>query len=82
MHQCIRKYYVQKCSIENELSTFLLVHSLKYGMLASKGHAIAVPSKISIAKKLPLLPEEVKLLILKRNNTSSKKYTASRFAVQ
>ena len=51
-------------------------------MLASKGHAVAVPSKVSIATKLPLLPEEVKLLILKRKNANSRQYTASRNAVQ
>ena len=62
----------------------MLVHNLKYGMLASKGHAVSVPSKISIATKLPLLPEEVKILILKpqKQSTSSKQYTASRKAVE
>ena len=62
----------------------MLVHNLKYGMLASKGHAVSVPSKISIATKLPLLPEEVKILILKprKQSTSTKQYTASRKAVE
>ena len=82
----IPPYLANLTLIENflikKVSTFMLVHNLKYGMLASKGHAVAVPSKVSIATKLPLLPEEVKLLILKRKNANSRQYTASRNAVQ
>jgi len=60
----------------------MLVHSLSYGMLASKGHAVSIPTKMSIATKLPLLPQEVSLLILRRKTTTSKDYYASRSVVQ
>ena len=44
------------------------VHVLRYGMLASKGHCISLPQGMTIAKKLPLLPEEVGIVVLKRKN--------------
>ena len=65
-----------------KIQPFMLVHSLSYGMLASKGHAVSIPTKMSIDTKLPLLPQEVSLLILRRKTTTSKDYYASRSVVQ
>ena len=58
------------------------VYNLKYGMLASKGHAVAIPQDIKLYTKLSLLPAEIGILILKNSNTNSKRYVASRQSVQ
>ena len=40
---------------------------LRYGMMASKGHSVSLPNDMKIATHLPLLPEEVGIVVLKRN---------------
>ena len=61
-----------------KIQVAMYVHSLKYGMLASKGHAISIPHDMKIATSLPLLPSEISILLLKRKNASSKHYFVSR----
>lgn len=56
-----------------KIQVAMYVHSLKYGMLASKGHAVAIPHNMKIATSLPLLPSEISIL-LKKKNTYSKQY--------
>ena len=58
------------------------IHTLKYGMLASKGHAISIPQDMKVYKCLPLLPEEVGVLLIKNKNNTSKRYLAKRDRVQ
>ena len=41
-----------------KITVVMYVHNLKYGMLASKGHAVAIPQDIKLYTKLPLLPAE------------------------
>ena len=65
-----------------KITVVMYVHNLKYGMLASKGHAVAIPQDIKLYTKLPLLPAEIGILILKNSNTNSKRYVASRQSVQ
>ena len=71
-------------SLVSKVSVGIRVHILRYGMLASKGHCISLPNKMAIATQLPLLPEEVGIVILKKKGGSSvpKQYTVSRHAVQ
>ena len=64
------------------VSVFQYIHTLKYGMLASKGHSISIPKDMKIHSKLPLLPDEVGVLILRSGNTKSKLYLANRNNVQ
>ena len=65
-----------------KVSVAIYVHCLKYGMLASKGHAVAIPSNLKIFTKLPQLPTEIGILLIKSSNNSSKAYMASRQRVQ
>ena len=65
-----------------KITVALYVHTLKYGMLASKGHAVAIPQDMKVYRKLPLLPEEIGILVLKSSKTNSKRYLASRSKVQ
>eukprot|EP00111_Clytia_hemisphaerica_P009342 TCONS_00027422-protein len=60
------------------------IHLLRYGMLSSKGHSVSIPNKMSIAKHLPLLPEEIGVIILKRKNQNitSKQYGVRRHKVE
>ena len=44
-----------------KISVAMYIHTLKYGALASKGHAVAVPQDMKIFTKLPLLPNEIQL---------------------
>ena len=61
-----------------KISVAVYVHSLKYGMLASKGHAVAIPHDLRIFTKLPQLPSEVGILLLRSGKNQSKAYIASR----
>ena len=65
-----------------KISVAMYIHTLKYGALASKGHAVAVPKDMKIFTKLPLLPNEIAILLLKSGNINSKKYLASRSAIE
>ena len=65
-----------------KISVAMYIHTLKYGTLASKGHAVAVPKDIKVFTKLPLLPNEIGILLLKSGNINSEKYLASRSAIE
>ena len=65
-----------------KISVAMYIHTLKYGTLASKGHAVAVPQDMQIFTKLPLLPNEIGILLLKSGNINSKKFLASRSAIE
>ena len=60
------------------------IHTLKYGMFASKGHTVSIPNEMKIAKELPLLPEEVGVIIIRKpgNNNLSKAYLVKRKNVE
>ena len=64
-----------------KIQVAMYVHSLKYGMLASKGHAVSIPHELKIATSLPLLASEVSILLLRSKNMSNKHYLVSRSAV-
>ena len=64
------------------ITVYMNIHSLKYGMLASKGHSISIPQDMKIHSKLPLLPDEVGVLILRSGKTRSKLYLANRKNVE
>ena len=65
-----------------KITVALYIHTLKYGILASKGHAVSVPQNLNIYTKLPLLPDEVGLLVLRTKGRKSKRYIASCIKVQ
>ena len=65
-----------------KITVALYVHTLKYGMLASKGHAVSIPQDMKVHRTLPLLPKEIGILVLKSSKTKSKRYLASRSNVQ
>ena len=58
------------------------VHTLKYGMFASKGHSVSIPNDMKIALELPLLPEEVGVIIIRKPGSTSKSYLVERRKVQ
>ena len=62
--------------------TFMQVHTLKYGMLASNGHAVSIPQDMKKYDQLPLLPKEVGVILVRNNKNSSKRYLAKRQRVQ
>ena len=68
----------------SKITVCMNVHMLRYGMLAAKGHSISIPQRMKIARKLPQLPENVGILVLKRKGTKgqTKHYTVKRSAVQ
>ena len=55
----------------SKITVVMNVHVLRYGMLASKGHCISLPQDMSIAKSLPLLPEEVGIVLLRRKDAKN-----------
>ena len=57
----------------SKITVVINVHVLRYGMLASKGYCISLPQDIhkEIATNLPLLPEEVGIVIHKRTNSTN-----------
>ena len=68
----------------SKISVLMNVHVLKTGMFASKGHCVSLPQTMNEAKRLPLLPAEVNIVILKRvgANGKIKHYYVKRSAVQ
>ena len=58
--------------IIRKISVAMYIHTLKYGALASNGHAVEVPQDMKIFTKLPLLPNEIGILLLKIGNINSK----------
>ena len=67
-----------------KISVFINVTMIKYGVKQSKGHSISLPHEMDIATNLPRLPNEVKLVIIKRSTSElqSKHYLVSRNAVE
>ena len=65
-----------------KVSVAVYVHCLKYGMLSSKGHAVSIPHDIHVLTKLPQLPSEVGILLVRSGKNQSKAYCASRENVQ
>ena len=72
---------VEKVMIR-KITTSIYVHSLVYGYMASKGHTVSLPVDMQIFTKLPLLPDEVGVLLIKNKNNSSKRYLACRRRVE
>ena len=68
----------------SRINVIMNIHVLRYGMLASKGHCISLPQEMKIAAALPLLPQEVGIVILKRKglNQEFKEYTVDRQTVE
>ena len=68
----------------SKIAIGMKVHILRYGMLASKGHCVSLPSEMSIATELPRLPEEVGIIILKKKGDKNlpKDYMVSRYPIQ
>ena len=68
----------------SRITVVMNVHILRYGMLASKGHCVSLPQETKIAKNLPLLPEEVGIVILKRkgSNHALRQYSVKRKTVE
>ena len=48
----------------SKITTITNITILKYGMLKGKGHFIAIPNDMKIAKTLPNLPQEVGIILL------------------
>jgi hypothetical protein len=68
----------------SRITVIMNVHILRYGMLASKGHCISLPQETKIANHLPLLAEEVGIVILKRKgeNQALRQYSVKRKTVE
>ena len=68
----------------SRITVCLNVHILRYGMLTAKGHSISIPQRMTIAKKLPLLPENIGIGILrcKGKNDVMKHYAVKRKNVE
>ena len=47
------------------------IQILRYGMLASKGHCVSLNNKMKIARRLPQLPEEVGIIVLRKKNNNA-----------
>ena len=47
-----------------KISEAIIIQTLKYDALASKGHAVAVPQDMKIFTKLPLLPNKIGILYI------------------
>ena len=60
------------------------IHVLKTGMYAGRGHSISLPQPMNIATQLPLLPEDINIVVLKRTGASGKlrHYSVKRSSVQ
>eukprot|EP00111_Clytia_hemisphaerica_P024917 TCONS_00073418-protein len=65
-----------------KISIAIYVHCLKYGMLASKGHTVAIPHDLRKFTKLPQLPSEVGILLIRGGKNSSKAYMACRQRIE
>ena len=68
----------------SKISVITNIHILKTGMFSSRGHTISLPHPMTIATKLPLLPEEVNFILLSRANSDKKlkQYLVQRSVVQ
>jgi len=68
----------------SKITVCMNVHMLRHGMMAAKGHSISIPQRMAIATKLPLLPSNVAIVILRRKGSSdsTKHYTVKRSNVE
>ena len=68
----------------SRITVAMNVHLLRYGMLACKGHTISLPQENKIANALPLLPEEIGIIVLRKKgrNEVIRQYTAQRNVVE
>ena len=73
-----------EAALISRISVAINVHILRYGMLASKGHCVSLPQEMQIATQLPLLPQEVGIVVLKRTGSNEKlrQYTVKRKTVE
>ena len=72
-------------ALVSKISVIMNIHILKkFGMFSYTGHTVSLPQKMKIATELPLLPEEVNILLITRKNSknSNKHYTVQRDSVQ
>ena len=67
-----------------KISVITTMHVLKTGRFAGRGHSISSPQPMNIATQLPLLPEDINLVVLKRTGASGKlrHYSVKRSSVQ
>ena len=73
-----------EAALISRISVAINVHILRYGMLAYKGHCVSLPQEMQIATQLPLLPQEVGIVVLKRkgSNEALRQYTVKRKTVE
>jgi len=67
------------------ISCIQRIFILRGGMLGSRGHCVSVPANMKIAsKRMPLLPSEVDIVVLKRRNAKGqlRAYTVQRSKVE
>ena len=55
----------------SKISVITNVHVLKTGMMLGKGHCVSLPHPMTIAKQLPLLPENLNLIVLRKKDTNN-----------
>lgn len=77
MHfRLIPSYLVGLSTIEvaliSKISVLTNIHILNTGMFSSRGHTISLPHPMTIATKLPILPEEVNMILLSRSGSGTK----------
>ena len=68
----------------SKITVCMNVHILRHGMLASKGHSVSLPQRMTIACNLPKLPSDIGIVVVRKkgSNTKSKEYTVKRDVVQ
>ena len=67
------------------ISCIQRIFILRGGMLGSRGHCVSVPANMKVAsKRMPLLPSEVDIVVLKRRNAKGqlRAYTVQRSKVE
>ena len=66
------------------ISCIQRIYLLRGGMAAAKGHCVSVPAAMKIATRLPLLPKEVDIFVLKRRTAKDelRAYTVRRHVVE
>ena len=72
-------------AMTSKINIITNITALKYGMLKGKGHSIAVPNDMKIAKTLPNLPQEMGIILLRKkgdNGQVLKEFTVKRANVE
>eukprot|EP00111_Clytia_hemisphaerica_P001294 TCONS_00003706-protein len=81
----LQKLTLLETAMISKINTITNITILKYGMLRGKGHSIAVPNDMKIAKTLPNLPQEVGIILLRKKGANGevlKEYTVRRDFVE